>query len=204
MLQKAKTEPIFLHSQEPAAPRSWVMPNVPCKFFDSLRLRDTATILAAARLKSWEPRQVILTAGEDASHLFLLKMGQIKYVKPTLHGEEVMLGLLAPGDVFGLGSLLAKPTKYLATAEAVSTCEVLVWEHHRIRKLARQYPQLAENALRIVLHYLRAYVERHIGLSTMTAEQRLATLLLDLSQRSAHLNSNGIEINATNEQLSAL
>lgn len=204
MLHKTKSEPIILRHQEPADPRSWVLPNVPCRLFDSVRLRDTTNILAAARLKSWGPREVILRAGEHASHLFLLKTGQVKYVKSTLNGEEVMLGLLAPGDVFGLGSLLAKPTKYLATAEAVVASEVLAWEHNRIRKLARQYPQLAENALRIVLNYLRSYVERHIGLSTMNAEQRLATLLLDLSQRSTNLDSNGIEINATNEQLSAL
>jgi CRP-like cAMP-binding protein len=192
------------HNQQPAMPGSWVLPNVPCRFFDSLRLRDTSTILAAARLKTWNPREVIVRSGEQASRLFLLKTGQVKYFKSTLQGEEVILGLLGPGDVFGLGTLLTKPAKYVGTAETVGACEVLVWEHPRIRKLARQYPQLAENALRIVLNYLRSYVERFIGLSTLNAEQRLAALLLDLSQRSKRLDSEGIEINATNEPLSAL
>ncbi len=174
------------------------------RFLDSLRLRDLTTVLAAASLTKWEANQTILRAGDPASRLFLIKSGQVKYSKTTFSGEEVVLGLLQPGDVFGLGTLLTKPTQYLATAEAVGACEVLVWEHSRIRALARQYPQLAENALRIVLDYLRSYVERHLGLSTMTAEQRLAALLLDLSQRSTQLSSHGIEINATNEQLSAL
>lgn len=174
------------------------------KFLDSLRLRELTDVLAAASLTKWEPNQTILRAGEPAQRLFLIKDGQVKYSKSTFSGEEVVLALLQPGDVFGLGTLLARPTQYLATAEATCACEVLVWEHSRIRALARQYPQLSENALRIVLDYLRSYVERHLGLSTMTAEQRLAALLLDMSQRSKQLSSNGIEINATNEQLSAL
>ena len=192
------------HNQQSEMRGSWVLPNVPSRFLESLRLRDTSAILAAARLKTWNPREIIVRAGDHASRLFLLKAGQVKYFKSTLQGDEVILGLLRPGDVFGIGTLLTKPAKYVGTAEAVGACQALVWEHQRIRKLAREYPQLAENALRIVLHYLRSYVERHIGLSTLNAEQRLAALLLDLSERSPRLDSQGIEINATNEQLSAL
>jgi CRP/FNR family transcriptional regulator, nitrogen oxide reductase regulator len=187
-----------------ASPSAWVLPNVHCKFLDSMRLRDASAVLMAARPKRFDSKQTILRSGEIASRLFLLKSGQVKYFKSTLQGEEVLLGLLAPGDVFGLGTLLARPSKYLASAEAVNACEVLVWEHKSIRALARTYPQIAENALRIVLNYLRSYVERHVGLSTMNAEQRLASLVLDLSQRSSSTSPEGVEINATNEQLSAM
>src|SRR5262249_41484339 len=163
-----------------------------------------SAVLMAARPRKFDPKQIILRGGEVASRLFLLTSGQVRYFKPTFQGEEVLIGLLAPGDVFGLGTLLARPWKYLASAEAVSTCEVLVWEHKSIRGLARTYPQLAENALRIVLEYLHSYVDRHVGLSTRNAEQRLASLLIDLGQRSPSTSPQGVEINATNEQLSAL
>jgi CRP-like cAMP-binding protein len=198
---------IAIHEPEEPTPTDqggWILPNVRSRFLDSLRLRDITAVLTAARLDTWEAKQTILRAGEPASRLFLLKSGQVKYFKSTFQGEEVVLGLLGPGDVFGLGTLLARPANYLGTAEAVGTCELVVWEHSRIRSLARLYPQLSENALRIVLDYLRSYVERHLGLSTMNAEQRLAALLLDMSQRSTQMSPQGVEINATNEQLSAL
>ena len=58
-----------------------------------------------------------------------------------------MLSLLAPGDAFGLGTLLARPVPYIGTAETTRDSELLVWEQARIRRLAQKYPRLAQNAL---------------------------------------------------------
>jgi len=61
-----------------------------------------------------------------------------------------------------------------------------------------------ENGLHIGLEYLRGYVERHIALVTKTAEQRLAETLTRLSHQSGAVRPEGVEIQATNEQLGAL
>ena len=92
----------------------------------------------------------------------------------------------------------------MATAEAVSDCEVLAWEHPVIRKFVSLYPQLGENALRIALGYLRTYVERHVGLVTETAAGRLAETMLRLGDQSGQIHPEGIEIRATNDELAAL
>jgi CRP-like cAMP-binding protein len=115
-----------------------------------------------------------------------------------------LLQRLLPGDVFGLGTLLKHPPAYIGSGQTISDCELLVWEHTKIRKLANTYPQLAENGLRIVLHYLKGYADRHVGLITKTSKQRLAETLLNLGHRTGRVHRHGIEIEATNEQLSAL
>jgi CRP-like cAMP-binding protein len=92
----------------------------------------------------------------------------------------------------------------MGTAAAISDCELLAWEHKSIRKLGKTYPQLAENALRILLHYLKGYANRHVGLMTKTSQQRLAGTLLNVGHRAGRVHPHGIEIEATNEQLSAL
>jgi hypothetical protein len=38
--------------------------------------------------------------------------------------------------------------------KTVSECKFLVWDHGTIRRLAKAHPQLAENGLRLALHYL--------------------------------------------------
>lgn len=173
-------------------------------FLANLDSRSTDAVLAAAQRREIPAKQILVHSGEPAKNLFMLRQGRARYFKITKAGEEVVLHMLVPGDIFGLGSLLDRPMVYLANAETLSECDILVWEHSSIRALAVQYPQLSENALRIVLHYLGSYVNRHLGLLSETAEQRLARTLLDLGNRAGHIHSDGVEIDANNEQLSGL
>jgi CRP-like cAMP-binding protein len=136
--------------------------------------------------------------------LFLVQRGRARLYHLTKHGDLVLLARLVPGDVIGLEAALKHPPPYMATAEAISGCEVLAWEHSVIRKLVSLHPLLAENALHISLGYLRTYIERHVGLVTKTAEERLAEALVRLSDQSGQFHPEGIEIRATNDELGAL
>jgi CRP/FNR family transcriptional regulator, nitrogen oxide reductase regulator len=129
---------------------------VTSKFLAGLEQTAIATILAAAKIREIAAKRTILSAGEPAAHLFLLRTGRARYFRVTKTGDEILLQWLLPGDVFGLGTLLKHPPTYIGSGQTISDCELLVWEHTKIRKLANTYPQLAENGLRIVLHYLKA------------------------------------------------
>jgi CRP-like cAMP-binding protein len=174
------------------------------RFLEGLEKSAIESIVAAAQVRQIAAKRTILTEGEPASHLFLLRTGQARYYKLTKAGNEILLHLLLPGDVFGLGTLLKHPPDYLGSGETLSDCELLAWEHTSIRKLAKDYPQLAENALRIVVSYLKSYSDRHAGLVATSAQQRLAAALLNLGHRTGRVNPHGVEVEATNEQLSAL
>jgi CRP-like cAMP-binding protein len=174
------------------------------RFLEGLEKSAIESIVAAAQVRQIAAKRTILTEGEPASHLFLLRTGQARYYKLTKTGNEILLHLLLPGDVFGLGTLLKHPPDYLGSGETLSDCELLAWEHTCIRKLAKDYPQLAENALRIVVSYLKSYSDRHAGLVATSAQQRLAAALLNLGHRTGRVNPHGVEVEATNAQLSAL
>jgi CRP-like cAMP-binding protein len=174
------------------------------RFLEGLEKSAIESIVAAAQVRQIAAKRTILTEGEPASHLFLLRTGQARYYKLTKTGNEILLHLLLPGDVFGLGTLLKHPPDYLGSGETLSDCELLAWEHTSIRKLAKDYPQLAENALRIVVSYLKSYSDRHAGLVATSAQQRLAAALLNLGHRTGRVNPHGVEVETTNAQLSAL
>ena len=184
--------------------RTELPPRVECDFLTGLDEQKIDAIFAAAHQKQTTANQTIVRSGERASELYLLRRGRIRYYKATKSGEEVLLYWLTPGDIFGLGSLLENPSNYLGSAEAICKCELYVWDHTTIRRLWHLYPRLGENALRIVLKYLKHYAERHVGLATQTAEQRLANVLLGLAQRTGKVGSNAVQIDATNEQLGSL
>ena len=169
-------------------------------------LEETAVqaMLSGALVRRISAKDDIITGGHRATHLFLVQSGRVRYYHLTKHGEVVLLAFLVPGDVIGLVALLKAQSTYMATAEAASDCKLLAWDHTLIRKLASRHPLLGENALNIALGYVRAYLERHVGLVTKTAEERLAETLLRLSDKAGEVHPDGIEIRATNDELGAL
>jgi CRP-like cAMP-binding protein len=179
-------------------------PTLPSKLFSGIHEDAIAEIVAAAHMRKVAAKRMMFAEGDKATHLFLQRTGRCRYFRLMKTGEEVLLHLLAPGDIFGIGAILKHPYPYIGCAEAVSDAEVLVWDHASIRKFATHYPQLADNALRIVLQYLTRYVNRHVGLVTQTAKQRLADTLVILGHRTGQILPTGVQVDVTNGQLGAL
>jgi CRP-like cAMP-binding protein len=172
--------------------------------FAGLTSEQTKLIIQSAEIRKVLATDTIVNAGSSATELFHLSQGTAKYFRVTRGGDEVLLWWLSRGDTFGIGTLLTEELQYIATAEAVDNCELLVWKKDQIRQLADRYPLLTENALHIVLYYLAAYADRVVGLITETAEERLARTLLQLSYRVGSVQSGGVELAITNEALSRL
>ncbi len=173
-------------------------------FLAGIGARDQEEILASATLKRFKAKEAIVTRGEPAKHLFMLRHGRVRYYKITKRGVEIVFRWLAPGDIFGLGTLLPHPAPYMGTAEALKESEVLVWTHASMRELLEAIPQIAENALRVVLQYLRTYADRHTRLVSKSAEERVADVLLILGHQQGQMRDKRISVEITNEQLSAL
>jgi CRP/FNR family cyclic AMP-dependent transcriptional regulator len=175
----------------------------PTEFVAGIGRDQLSEILGAAKIRKIGARQIILREGAPPTHLFLLKSGRAKFYRLTGSGGEVLLSLLAPGDVFGLGTLLARPVPYVGTAETTRDSELVVWEQARIRRLAQKYPRLAQNALGIVLRYLAAHFDRLFDLVTCTAAERLVRAVLHLGKQTGVVVPTGVEITITNEELAS-
>lgn len=203
-MSQANANRIVAGHRDASSPVSRRLPSSAVRLFAGITQEAIHEILAAAQLRQVAAKQMIVTAGEKALHLFVMRKGVGRYFRLTKGGDEVLLHLLAPGDTFGFGAMLNHPSPYVGSAEAGSEVEVLIWRHETIRRLAAHYSQLGDNALRIVLQYLKCYVDRHVGLVTMPAEQRLAETLLQLGHRSGRIIPNGVQVDVTNGQLGAL
>jgi CRP-like cAMP-binding protein len=174
------------------------------KFLAGLDDNALRHVLDAGQVRRIAPKKNITVGGDRPDHLFLLQAGRAKFYSLTEAGSEVVLLWKAPGDVIGLVSLLTNPPPYMASAKTVSECEFLVWDHVTLRRLVRAYPQLTENGLRMALHYLSVYMNRHVSVVTKSAESRLAEALLHLATQAGEVQPSGVEIDITNEQLSSL
>jgi CRP-like cAMP-binding protein len=173
-------------------------------FLSGLTASQRRLVIQSAQRREFLPDEVIINRGALATHLFLVTRGTVKYYRVTAKGDQVLLWRLAPGDILGIGSLLSVPWRYIGTAEAIDEGEMLVWPRKKIRPLAATYSILAENALHIALYYLSAYADRLVGLTTETAQQRLARTLLQLCRRSGQVQADTLELAITNEDLGGL
>jgi len=173
-------------------------------FLSGLEKGEVETILAAANTRRFQAQQPICRIGEPAKHLFLIQKGRVRYHKTTHDGREITLGYLVPGEVFGLVTLLANPVDYFGTAESTEDSEILVWERAAVHRLASLHPRLFENSLRIALHYVALFVDRHMNVMASSAKQRLARTLSRVASRSGRMTPAGVEIDIKNEHLASL
>ena len=174
------------------------------QFFSGLETSEIDIVLAEGVRRKFQKPEIISRADEPAASLFLIKLGSINLYTATDDGEQILLRRLVPGDIFGVASLLSEPTSYLGTTQAVNRVEILAWDHRSIRRLARTYPRLAENALRTALRYVALYAKRHIRLVSNTAQERLACVLTSVGSRAGRVCPTGIEVDIKNEELASL
>jgi CRP-like cAMP-binding protein len=174
------------------------------RLLDGVEPDARRVIIARSLRRTFQPSQVLFRTGEPADRLFVLRKGRVRFGRLSSTGRDVVMGILEPGDVFGLGSLLAEQMDYIGTAEALDRGEALVWSRDVIQRFAGQYPRLAGNALHVALLYVARFAERHERLLSRTAEQRLAHVLMRLGSRGGVPSVSGIEVRIKNDQLASL
>jgi len=174
------------------------------RLFAGLAKNEVNAILSAAVRRRFEALETVIEAAGPATHLFVVRAGSANYFLVSETGHRILLRRMVPGNAFGVAAFISPQSNYLGTATAVHTLEVLTWEHRLIRGLARAYPRLLDNALRIALHYIAVYAERHARLVSCTASERLACALTSLADRMGHPLPAGVEVDVKNDDLASL
>jgi CRP-like cAMP-binding protein len=167
-----------------------------------LSRREMDLVLSSAKRRRFPAKSVITYQGEPADRLLLLRQGRARYFFETPHGKKLILRWIVPGDVLGGAALVSRPSEYIVSTEAVTDSTALVWDGATVRDLARQFPRILENALYLAADYISWYVAAHAALTSKTARERLAHVLVELAPNLGQRTSGGeIELDVTNEEL---
>ena len=139
---------------------------------------------------SWAEGDQLYTAGEPADHLYVLAAGQAKAFHSAPNGQDTIVDILAPGDLFGGLSVLGRPI-YGETAEALVTTCALRIETSVFREVLLEHPQIALRVIDDVTSLLggaRSAASQHAG---TTVAQRVATALLRLEAKFGQHGASG-------------
>jgi CRP-like cAMP-binding protein len=175
--------------------------NLESRFFAGFLPFDLKIVLAAAKQRHFTSNSVVVNQGDPADHLFLLTKGRARFFFHTQEGKKIILFWLTPGEIFGGSALLSTPTSYLVSTETLKDSSALAWDRATLRNLVGRYPRLLENAFLIAYDYMAWYMADHVALTSHTARQRLAGVLICLAQTIGDKVSGGFEFDATNEEL---
>lgn len=170
---------------------------------EGLSRKEIDLILAEASPRRFAPNSVMTQQGQPAEHLLLLWRGRARYFFETHNGKKVNLIWITPGHTFGSTALFSRPHTYIASTEAVHECIVLIWDAPTIRGLAHRLPPLLENAFLVSADYLSWYVATHTALTSKTASERLAQVLMGYAPSIGQRSDRGIELDVTNEELAS-
>jgi CRP/FNR family transcriptional regulator len=152
-------------------------------------------VMAAAdwfHAETFAPDAMIFLEGDPADRLWVVSSGQVKIVKHTSDGQESLLEVITPGEMFGGAGLLL--AVHPATAVAMTPTTALCIERGPYLQLIRQYPDIA---LRII-HLLGERLQAAMQMRTLAVERvdvRLANILLKLCDKVGEPIGEGTRIN---------
>ncbi len=122
--------------------------------------------------------QVLFFEGTAADHIFSLRSGLVKMVKPLENGKERIIRMLLPGEIFGLETL----------ADTTHSMNAVVLQDSDVCAVSRDHffsflQTNADIALEMVRFLVGELIKVRTGITTMSfkdARARVATFVLSL------------------------
>lgn len=119
--------------------------------------------------------------GTPFTSCFAVRSGAIKTYSLSEEGEEQVNGFYLPGEIIGLDSINTNSYSCSAKAlERTSVCEIPL---DKLESLATQIPTLQHHFFQLMSREIQESRQLSMLLSKNTAEERIASLLLNLSSR---------------------
>jgi len=155
-------------------------------------------VLARKRVRAGAP---LFLAGSEFGALYAIRSGFFKTVLGDREGREQVTGFHMGGDLLGLDSL-GGPA-FLNSAVALEDSEVCVLPYALVEKRAGEIPALQSHLYKALAGEIARGHTMMLVRGAMQAEERLATFLIDLSQRLArrHLSASEFHLRMSRQDI---
>ncbi|GBE40857.1 cAMP receptor protein [bacterium BMS3Bbin09] len=150
--------------------------------FSGLKDNELKKISAYFEETSLKNNETIFSEGDSSDRLYLLSEGNVKIVKHTAMGKDIILEVMSPGDIFG-GVAVLDNKPYPATAQAMKAAKIVRIRRSDLMKVMDEYPDLKLQIVRYFSDKLRDSHEMFKNIATERVEHRIVSLLLKLSEK---------------------
>ncbi|MGH3874035.1 MAG: Crp/Fnr family transcriptional regulator [Pseudonocardiaceae bacterium] len=171
--------------------------------FQALSQESISAAARAGRSRTYPPGQIICHQGDPGDHLYAVLEGLVKVVFTAARGDEMVLNILGPGEIFGELALLDGSPRS-ASVVALKPASIFVLPRKQLLELISSHPELADEFLKLIGKLVRKLTEKAGDLAFLDLGGRLAKLLLQLSARHGHTHSIVLEDGMTQTDLAGM
>ncbi|WP_234822942.1 Crp/Fnr family transcriptional regulator [Ensifer adhaerens] len=161
--------------------------------FQKMSDPELDTLLTRATVRRVPQNEAVFEQGATADFFFLLLNGRLKVTQVTKDGQQIIVRVVNPGDLFGFARALQR-SDYPGTATAATESLVLAWPTELWNIFVEKNPHLAVNALHTIGQRLDEAHTRIREMSTEEVERRVAHTVLRLAEQAGKPESGGIRI----------
>jgi CRP/FNR family transcriptional regulator, cyclic AMP receptor protein len=167
--------------------------------------QERGALLALLRRRRYRRQEVVFHQGDAGDTLHLVRRGRLKVLIPAETGEEAVLTIVGPGDLFGELTLLDGGPRS-ATVVALEDVETVTLSRADFLDLLRREPAVVEALLATLARTIRRLSEDVTDLMSLDLRGRLAKKLLELAEAHGARSGDSIEIQVslTQEELAGL
>ncbi len=131
-------------------------------------------------IATYRARQPIFAQGDAADSVFFIQKGRVKVTVISEHGKEAVVAILSKNEFFGEGSMAGQKRR-MATATAMTECEVMRIEKHAVVHALHSAPSFADIFVKHLLSRTLRVEEDLVDQLFNSSEKRLARCLLLLA-----------------------
>jgi CRP/FNR family transcriptional regulator, nitrogen fixation regulation protein len=135
-------------------------------------------------MMAYSPNSEIFGENEPADYLYKVVSGSVRTYKILSDGRRQVSGFYLPGDIFGLEFA----DEHTLSAEAITSCKVLVVKRSALNALAGRDASVAQQLFALTGRELHRVQDR-ILLLIKSAQERVASFLLEMAERAAQNNT---------------
>jgi CRP/FNR family transcriptional regulator, cyclic AMP receptor protein len=154
-------------------------------------------------LSKYQENQIVYAQGDPADSVFYIRKGKVKVTVISKRGKEAIVAIREPDEFCGEGALTGKPMR-LATATAMSACEIVRLEKETVVRLLHQNQAFADYFLEHLLTRTARVEADLVDQLFNSSEMRLARALLRLANFGNDLGQDPLPVKVNQETLAAL
>jgi CRP-like cAMP-binding protein len=171
--------------------------------FGALGQECISATARAGRFRTYASGQIIFHQGDPGYDLYAVIEGLVKVVFTSEGGDEMVLNIMGPEEVFGELALLDGSPRS-ASVVTLQPTSVFMLPRGQLLELMSCNPGLADGFLKLIGKLVRKLTEQAGDLAFLDLKGRLAKLLLQLSTKDDHMHGVVLDAGLTQADLAGM
>jgi len=178
-----------------------------CPLFRDHSRQETEALLEMAEIIDFRRRERLFHQGEPVRGLFLLLAGRVKLAQLGPQGGEVIIRVVAPGEIFAAVAALERAGDLPVGAQALTDGRAVVWWRPGAQEIVRRDPRLSAALMLEISSRAQEFQSRLREVATERVPLRLAHTLLRLAEQAGEPHPDGgrlIDFPLTRQDLASM